>query len=63
MGDREVEKANETLVIHGDRLCFRGNMVSIVTALLRMPLVANRKRNATHTVHKHTDTVTQHLCI
>lgn len=43
-----MEKESETLVIHGDRLRFRGNMVSIVTAPLRMPLVANRKRNATH---------------
>ena len=65
VGDREVEKESETLVIHRDRQCFRGNMVSIVTALLRMPLVANRKEMplTAVTVHRHTDAVTQHLCI
>lgn len=46
--DREVERRSEILLIHRDRLRFRGNMVSIVTALLRMPLVGNKKKNATH---------------
>lgn len=46
--DREVERRSEILLIHRDRLRFRGNVVSIVTALLRMPLVGNKKKNATH---------------
>lgn len=46
--DREVERRSEILLIHRGRLRFRGNVVSIVTALLRMPLVGNKKKNATH---------------
>lgn len=41
---REAKRGSEILLIHRDRLRFRGNVVSIVTALLRMPLVGNKKR-------------------
>lgn len=58
------------LLIHRDGLRFRGNVVSIVTALLRMPLVGNKKNAAhhlyvkrvcvSHTCRTHTHTLREH---
>lgn len=57
---REAKRGSEILLIHRDRLRFRGNVVSIVTALLRMPLVGNKKRMPLTTgmarTHTHTNT-------
>lgn len=56
---REAKRGSEILLIHGDRLRFRGNVVSIVTAVLRMPLVGNKKRMplTAGVEHKHTRTL------
>jgi len=54
----EAKRASEILLIHGDRLRFRGNVVSIVTAPLRMPLVGNKKRMPLTAGMKHTHTHT-----
>lgn len=68
--EREVERGSEIFLIHRDRLRFRGNVVSIVTALLRMPLVRNKKRNATHRwcgarthIHGYTQTYQSPTCV
>ncbi len=52
----ERERGSEILLIHRDRLRYRGNVVSIVTALLRMPLVGNKKRTPLTAGMSHTKT-------
>ncbi len=54
--ESERERGSEILLIHRDRLRYRGNVVSIVTALLRMPLVGNKKRTPLTAGMSHTKT-------
>jgi len=52
---REAKRGSEILLIHRDKLRFRGNVVAIVTAPLRMPLVGNKKRMPLATCIEHTE--------
>lgn len=52
--ERERERGREILLIHRDSQRYHSNVVAIVTALLRMPLVGNKKRAPLTACMEHT---------